>query len=276
MEYLKPQSPIRIGENYIYPLTTSDQIINGDGERIKNIADTNEICYLYSATFSLDSWIGEGPYTQAATLTAVDGGGQVTAQSTLLACVGIDSTLPQETKDAIHGAASDIVNAEKTLGTNTISVSLTSKPDVDIELYFLIKEGNGTNVPPLDPVWAAAGKSLLWTNPTPEAAFNPQDIELNLRGYSFLYIEFLPYGLLHEQWAGRSINVFPVGYTGNLSFALLNQSAGQTSASLEAVNRLFNSDVSGVHFKNGVSVLDGGKSILHNDWVIPTKIWGER
>lgn len=152
MEYLKPQSPVKIGENYIYPLTTSDQIINGDGERIKNIADTNEICYLYSAIFSLGSWIGEGPYTQAATLTAVDGGGQVTAQSTLLACVGIDGTLPQETKDAMQRAASDIVNAEKTLGNNTISVSLTNKPDVEVELYFLIKEGNGSNIPTLNPV----------------------------------------------------------------------------------------------------------------------------
>lgn len=188
MEYLKPQSPIKIGGNYIYPLTTSDQIINGDGERIKNIADTNEICYLYSAIFSLDSWIGEGPYTQAATLTAVDGGGQVTAQSTLLACVGIDSTLPQETKDAMQSAASDIVNAEKILGANTISVSLTNKPDVEVELYFLIKEGNGTSVPPLDPVRAGGFMKLLWTNSDPESSFEAQTVSLRLSNYDAVYV----------------------------------------------------------------------------------------
>lgn len=188
MEYLKPQSPIKIGENYIYPLTTSDQIINGDGERIKNIADTNEICYLYSAIFSLDSWIGEGPYTQAATLTAVDGGGQVTAQSTLLACVGIDSTLPQETKDAIQNVASDIVNAEKTLGSNTISVSLTNKPDVEVELYFLIKEGNGSNIPPLNPVNFNNKLKLLWTNPSPTEDFPPQTISLDLSDYNGIVV----------------------------------------------------------------------------------------
>lgn len=191
MEYLKPQSPIKIGENYIYPLTTSDQIINGDGERIKNIADTNEICYLYSAKFSLDSWIGEGPYTQAATLTAVDGGGQVTAQSTLLACVGIDSTLPQETKDAMQSAASDIINAEKTLGANTISVSLTNKPNVEVELYFLIKEGNGTNVPPLDPVLSGGGMKLLWTNPNPASAFAAQTVNFDSEYDAFIvYMAF--------------------------------------------------------------------------------------
>lgn len=236
-----------------------------------------DIPYLYKATFDMDAWEGSGKVSQTATLTAVDGGGPVTANSILLPEMGTESNLPAEAKDAMQSAAAAIAKATKTLGADTITVELGSAPDVDVELYFLIKKGDGESVhPPLNPVGAGAGKSLLWTNPTPEAAFNPQDIELNLSGYSFLYIEFLPYGSQYEQWAGRSINVFPVGYTGNLSFAFLNQGAGPTSASLEAVNRLFNSDVSGVHFKNGVAVVAGAKSAMANTWVIPTKIWGER
>ena len=33
MAYYKPQSPIKNGEDYIYPLTTYDQIITSDGSR---------------------------------------------------------------------------------------------------------------------------------------------------------------------------------------------------------------------------------------------------
>ena len=38
MAYLKPQSPIKNGENYIYPLTMHDQIIMSDGSRF-NVID---------------------------------------------------------------------------------------------------------------------------------------------------------------------------------------------------------------------------------------------
>lgn len=262
MEYLKPQSPIKIGENYIYPLTTSDQIINGDGERIKNIADTNEICYLYSAIFSLDSWIGEGPYTQAATLTAVDGGGQVTAQSTLLACVGIDSTLPQETKDAMQSAASDIVNAEKTLGANTISVSLINKPDVEIELYFLIKEGNGSNIPPLNPIGSGGGMKLLWTNPNPEDAFLPQTIELNLKSYRNVIItahningQYIPSAIINEKNVKFEL-VYPRGYQIGLRDITFTDS--------------------GIIFYEGKidSYNSGTGGTTNNNYIVPTKIYG--
>lgn len=34
MAYLKPQSPLKNGEDHIYPLTTIDQIIMDDGSRL--------------------------------------------------------------------------------------------------------------------------------------------------------------------------------------------------------------------------------------------------
>ena len=34
-EYTKPQTPLNIGEKYIYPLTTADQIILSDGTRLE-------------------------------------------------------------------------------------------------------------------------------------------------------------------------------------------------------------------------------------------------
>lgn len=40
MAYLKPQSPLKKGEDYIYPITTVDQVIsNEDGTRLNAVLD---------------------------------------------------------------------------------------------------------------------------------------------------------------------------------------------------------------------------------------------
>lgn len=149
------------------------------------------IAYLYKAIFSLESWEGEGPYTQTVSLVPVDGGPAVTSKSTLLACEGTDSTLPQETKDAMSGPAGDIAKASKTLGDNTITVTLDSAPDVDVEIYFSIKQGVEPAVPPLDPVYTSGGMKLLWTNPTPSAAFAAQTVNFDSEYDAFIvYMAF--------------------------------------------------------------------------------------
>lgn len=117
--------------------------------------------YIYKATFDVDSWAGSGSVSQTVPLEPVDGGPPVTSASTLLACIGTDSTLPAETKDAMAGPASDIAGAEKTLGAGTILVTLDSAPAVDVELYFYIKQGVSPAVPPLDPVGAGGGLDLI-------------------------------------------------------------------------------------------------------------------
>lgn len=148
------------------------------------------IAYLYKATFSLESWGGEGPYTQTASLVPVDGGPAVTSESTLLACEGTDSTLPQETKDAMSGPAGLIANAKKTLSDDAITVELDSIPDVDIEVFFSIKKGIETSVPPLDPVGAGSSKmKLLWTNSS-SGSFSSQTVLLDLTEYDFVQVRF--------------------------------------------------------------------------------------
>lgn len=144
--------------------------------------------HLYKATFLLDGWTGDGPYTQTVALVPVDGGPPVTSNSTLLAYEGIDSTLPQETKDAMSGPAGEIAKAAKTLGDNTITVTLDSAPDVDVEIYFSIKQGVEPAVPPLDPVGAGSGMKLLWENPNPLSNFPAQKVSVPVSDYDFIAI----------------------------------------------------------------------------------------
>ena len=43
MRYEKPQSPLKLGENHIYPLTTYDQIILDDGSRWDGLGGTTHV-----------------------------------------------------------------------------------------------------------------------------------------------------------------------------------------------------------------------------------------
>lgn len=155
-------------------------------------AVTAKVSYQYKATFDMDSWTpGSGNVTQTATLVPVDGGPAVTSGSTLLACIGTDSTLPQETKDAMSGPAGKIAKSAKTLGDNTITVTLDSAPDVDVEIFFSIKQGVEPAVPPLDPVGAdgsGSGMKLLWTNPNPGQAYSTGTVELDLSNYDAVLV----------------------------------------------------------------------------------------
>lgn len=150
-----------------------------------------KVSYLYKAAFLLDGWTGDGPYTQTVALVPVDGGPPVTSNSTLLAYEGTDSTLPQETKDAMSGPAGEIAKASKTLGDNAITVTLDSAPDVDVEIFFSIKQGIEPAVPPLDPVGTGGGMKLLWTNQNPSAAFAAQTVNFDSEYDAFIvYMAF--------------------------------------------------------------------------------------
>ena len=117
---------------------------------------------------------------------------------------------------------------------------------------------------------------LLWTNPSFESGstFAPQTVSVDLSGYAFVMIEFLPFGQQWYDWTGKAMRLYPVGSTGNLEFMLLNQVGGQTGAIIECVSRLFYTSSSGVTFQNNVYTGDGGHTNLRNDWGVPTKIYG--
>lgn len=68
MAYLKPQSPIKNGENHIYPLTTHDQIILADGSRWDGKLVLEQVANLFTQThkivLTVDGWNDTVPYIQ--------------------------------------------------------------------------------------------------------------------------------------------------------------------------------------------------------------------
>lgn len=139
-QYLKPQSPLQMSTNGIYPLTTADQIINEDGTRVNNVIDKEEVLYLYKITFAVASWSGSGPYNQTASFVKIDNGPDISSNS-IIQPAGIDNSLSEEVKKELRVAAQIVFNANRTIGNNTMTISVTSKPTMDAEVYFWSKKG---------------------------------------------------------------------------------------------------------------------------------------
>ena len=192
-----------------------------------------------------------------------------------------------------------IVGSTDTIWTwdSDTSAWVDSGAQVDLSNYYTKEQSDerfataaqgkkaNTAVQSVNGVSASAGKvtipvgaqiELLWTNPSFESGstFAPQTVSVDLSGYAFVMIEFLPFGQQWYDWTGKAMRLYPVGSTGNLEFMLLNQVGGQTGAIIECVSRLFYTSSSGVTFQNNVYTGDGGHTNLRNDWGVPTKIYG--
>lgn len=95
--------------------------------------------YLYKATFLVDNWDGEGPYTQTVSLVSIDGG--MTVNSNYISVpAGIDNSLDENVKIKLRSNANLIFKGDRTLGNGTISISVKYKPSIDAEVYFWCKE----------------------------------------------------------------------------------------------------------------------------------------
>ena len=97
--------------------------------------------HLYQAILELDAWSGEGPYTQTATLTPLDGGPAVTAQSQIMSGVMCEQTTNQSTNEALQEVLGIINAGQVTLGDGSVAVTVFDKPESDIEAIWQIRQG---------------------------------------------------------------------------------------------------------------------------------------
>lgn len=98
--------------------------------------------HLYKATFLVDGWTGDGPYTQTVSVQAVDGGPAITSASSMVSGLFCDDSVQGEAQEALLEASSMIDRGKKTLGAGTITCVLEGdKPTADAEVYFNAKKG---------------------------------------------------------------------------------------------------------------------------------------
>lgn len=102
--------------------------------------------YEYSAMFRVDSWEGDGPYTQTAALTPRDGGPDVTENSIFMPGVSCEKTTSSETNEILQDNLTLFQFGYSTISeTNQIKATLFDKPTSDIEVIWTLKEGNNGN-----------------------------------------------------------------------------------------------------------------------------------
>lgn len=109
MAYLKPQSPIKNGDDHIYPLTMADQVILADGSRLEQAGVVTAGKLSEPKTISL-----EGDVTGS---VAFDGSCDVTIDATV-------STAPS-TKISTGGSEGQIlaVNSDGTISPNSRTIA---------------------------------------------------------------------------------------------------------------------------------------------------------
>ena len=66
MSYLKPQTPMQLNDNYIYPLTTADQVILNNGNRLNSLFKKT---IKETATLQVANWSDTLPYIQTITIS---------------------------------------------------------------------------------------------------------------------------------------------------------------------------------------------------------------
>ena len=136
MAYIKPQSPLKLGEDYIYPLTTYDQILMPDGSRWEGLLDVGNNLFInrFTMTLPADNWIlenEEGPYTQQISLSGI--------LSKDVPIIDINMT-GKNTKDAIAELKNNwaLVDNYEIVSNDTIKFSCWEEsPTIDLPLKLI-------------------------------------------------------------------------------------------------------------------------------------------
>lgn len=95
--------------------------------------------YLYEATYAQDGWLASGDaWVQAATLRPRNGGGNVTADSTVLSAPMCETDADAATRKARRKALGIINSGYCVMGNNTMTVTAEKKPATDITVIWRI------------------------------------------------------------------------------------------------------------------------------------------
>ena len=129
-------------EQLIQYLQQQIAAVEGDTAWMLDVYDYGQ--HLYKATFLMDGWTGEGPYTQTVAVTPVENDAPaIKSSSSMQSPVMIDDGFTGDTYDQMNEAGAIVNAGTKTLGAGTITCVTkgTDKPACDVEVFFLVKMG---------------------------------------------------------------------------------------------------------------------------------------
>lgn len=162
MAYLKPQSPIKIREDHIYPLTTADQVILSDGTRLEQngevvadrlsqaisltgdvIGTTNydrnngitintavSASKYFNVTFKSSDWSVSAPYTQTVNVNGIK------ASDNPIVDVNMASVTTGNSSDLL--SAWGLVGRVATANDSVTAYCYEEKPAVDITVNIMV------------------------------------------------------------------------------------------------------------------------------------------
>lgn len=102
-----------------------------------------EIAHLYKATLSIDGWVAGDTfaYIQTVPLLAIGTGPQVDSDSVFCSGAMCEQTASPETNQFLVEALGIINIGRVTLGSDTVTVEVSEKPEIEIEAIWQIKRG---------------------------------------------------------------------------------------------------------------------------------------
>lgn len=97
---------------------------------------------LYTATFLMDEWTGDGPYTQTVSATPEGDAPILTADMALVTPFGFQRTGVADTDKILKSTLNILCNleAQSQPGAGTLTMSVPEKPASDLEVWFAARE----------------------------------------------------------------------------------------------------------------------------------------
>ena len=164
MAYIKPQYPLKNGNNYLYPQTTADQILLSDGTRLEKngqieanklsearaIALTGDVVgsvdfdgskgvsinttisasKYYTATFKASDWSSSAPYTQTVSVKGIK------SSDNPIVDINMSSATEENSEELMNSWS--FVGRIVTNNESITAYCYEEKPEIDISINLLV------------------------------------------------------------------------------------------------------------------------------------------
>lgn len=165
MAYIKPNYPLKNGDNYLYPVTTADQVILSDGSRLEkdgkvvagkleetriislagdvagsvSFDGSNDVVIktslisasnYYHVTFKASNWSASAPYTQTVSVTGI--------KESDYPIIDVDSSVISSDENGDYLGSWALIGRVSTANGSVTAYCYQEKPEVDISVNIVV------------------------------------------------------------------------------------------------------------------------------------------